>query len=90
MNYSYCKFHKIGADYSKYYHEWDYFGTVMISAFWPIGIWYTISRSLVMKSDKMIEYKAEKKAMKFLEDEIKKKELQIAMRELDKELNVAT
>jgi hypothetical protein len=58
----------------------------MISIFWPIGIWFAIACWLIMKFDKMIESKAEKNAMKFLEEEIKKKELEIAMRELDKEL----
>ena len=86
LNYSYCKFHKIGADYSNYYHEWDYFGTTLISVFWPIGIWFTISRVLIMKFDKMIESKAYKKELKMLQLEKEKKELEIAMRELDKEL----
>ena len=86
FNFSYCKFHKIGAEYLKYCHVWDYTNTTLISVFWPVGIWFTISKILIKKFDKMIEQKAEKKAMRLLEDEVKKKELQIAMRELDKEL----
>ena len=84
LNYSYCKFHKIGAE--KYRYDWDYFGTIMISVFWPIGIWYTISKCLIMKFDKAIEQRESKKELKILQQEKEKKELQIAMKELDKEL----
>ena len=88
LNYSYCKFHKIGAEYSKYYHEWDYMGTILASVFWPVGIWYTISVNLIKKFDKLIEQKEQKKELKLLRIEKEKKELQIAMRELDRELKV--